>query len=103
MQTLHDSVMRSTNVVALFPVQHPVAVERGARRPLTDVAIKNAKPRNRPYRMYDSLGLYLEVTTGGSKLWRLKYRFAGKEKRISLGTYPVTGLEKARKRRNAAR
>lgn len=103
MQTLHDSVIRSTNVVALFPVQHPVAVERGARRPLTDVAIKNAKPRNKPYRMYDSLGLYLEVTTGGTKLWRLKYRFAGKEKRISLGKYPITGLEKARKRRDAAR
>ncbi|WP_341313609.1 integrase arm-type DNA-binding domain-containing protein [Paraburkholderia sp. IMGN_8] len=103
MQTLHDTFVRSTNVVALFPVQPPVAVERGARSLLTDLAIKNAKPRNKVYRLYDTKGLYLEVTPGGSKLWRLKYRFDGKEKRISLGQYPTTMLEKARKKRDTAR
>lgn len=103
MQHLHDSTVRHSNVVALFPAQRPVAVERNAHSPLTDLAIKNAKPRNKAYRVYDSKGLYLEVTPGGSKLWRLKYRFDGKEKRVSLGQYPTTALEKARKRRDAAR
>ncbi|MGB8414995.1 tyrosine-type recombinase/integrase [Paraburkholderia sp.] len=103
MQHLHDSTVRHSNVVALFPAQRPVAVERNAHSPLTDLAIKNAKPRNKVYRVYDSKGLYLEVAPGGSKLWRLKYRFDGKEKRISLGQYPTTALEKARKRRDAAR
>ncbi|MEX3956011.1 tyrosine-type recombinase/integrase [Trinickia sp. EG282A] len=103
MQTLHGSVVRSTNVVALFPVRRPVAVERGARSPLTDLAIKKAKPRNKVYRLYDTKSLYLEVTPGGSKLWRLKYRFDGKENRLSLGRYPATTLEKAREKRDAAR
>jgi integrase len=103
MQHLHDSTVRHSNVVALFPAQRPVAVERSAHRPLTDLAIRNAKPRNKVYRVYDSKGLYLEVTPGGSKLWRLKYRFDGKEKRISLGKYPATTLEKARKKRDTAR
>lgn len=103
MQHLHDSVVRHSNVVALFPAQRAVAVGRKAHSPVTDLAIRNAKPRNKVYRVYDSEGLYLEVTPGGSKLWRLKYRFGGKEKRISLGQYPATPLEKARKRRDTAR
>ncbi|MDX1444012.1 MAG: integrase arm-type DNA-binding domain-containing protein, partial [Gammaproteobacteria bacterium] len=59
---------------------------------LTDAAIRNAKPRERTYKMFDGKGLYLEVSPKGGKWWRLKYRFAGKEKRLSFGVYPEVPL-----------
>ncbi|RME85092.1 MAG: DUF4102 domain-containing protein [Caldilineae bacterium] len=71
--------------------------------PLTDVKIRNATPRERPFKLFDEEGLYLEVRPTGAKLWRLKYRFAGKEKRIALGRYPEVTLKDARKRRDKAR
>jgi len=71
--------------------------------PLTDIAIRNAKPADRPRRIADEAGLYLEVSPAGGKLWRLKYRFGGKEKRLALGVYPIVGLKEARDRRDAAR
>lgn len=71
--------------------------------PLTDTAIRNAKPAAKPVRMFDGGGLYLEVSPAGGKLWRLKYRIAGKEKRLALGAYPDVGLKDARERRDAAR
>lgn len=71
--------------------------------PLTDVAIRNAKPRAKAFKLYDSAGLYLEVSPSGGKWWRLKYRFDGKERRISLGVYPAVKLTEARDRRDAER
>lgn len=71
--------------------------------PLTDTRIKTAKPTEKVYKLYDAEGLYIEVPPSGSKRWRFKYRFDGKEKRISLGTYPEIGLKVARERRDAAR
>lgn len=71
--------------------------------PLSDVACRTAKPREKPYKMSDSGGLYLEVMPHGSKLWRLKYRFGGKEKRLALGQYPETSLVEAREGRDNAR
>ncbi len=71
--------------------------------PLTDAAIRNARPRERTFRLYDTGALYLEVTPAGSKLWRLKYRFAGREKRLALGRYPEVGLAEARLLRDEAR
>ncbi|OXJ19416.1 integrase arm-type DNA-binding domain-containing protein [Burkholderia sp. AU6039] len=71
--------------------------------PLTDTAIKNAKPAYKPVRLFDGGGLYLEVAPSGGKWWRLKYRFGGKEKRISLGVYPDVPLKEARERRDKAR
>ena len=56
---------------------------------LTDTAIRNAKPRAKPIRLFDSGGLYLEVAPSGGKWWRFKYRFNGKEKRLSLGVYSM--------------
>ncbi|WP_284504221.1 MULTISPECIES: integrase arm-type DNA-binding domain-containing protein [unclassified Caballeronia] len=103
MQTLHDVVVRQPDVTLLFPVQHSNAVERSARRPLTDVAIKNAKPRDKSYRMHDTGGLYLELFPNGSKLWRWKYRFEGREKRLAFGKYPEVGLKDAREKRDDAR
>jgi integrase len=71
--------------------------------PLTDVTARQAKPREKPYKLFDGLGLYLEVTPQGSKHWRLKYRFDGKEKRISFGPYPEVRLADARDKRTDAR
>ena len=78
---------------------------------LTDVKIKNAKPNVKPdgtttsksYRMTDGKGLYLEVAPSGGKWWRLKYRFGGKEKRLSLGVYPDVSLKVARIKRDDLR
>lgn len=71
--------------------------------PLTNTSIKNAKPKTKPWRMFDGGGLYLEVSPKGGKWWRLKYRFDGKEKRLSLGVYPEVGLKVARGRRDESR
>ncbi len=71
--------------------------------PLTDTAIKSAKPRDKPFKMFDGGGLYLELAPAGGKWWRFKYRFGGKEKRLSFGVYPDVGLKLARDRREAAR
>lgn len=70
---------------------------------LTDTKIRNAKPRNKPQRLFDERGLYLEVSPAGGKWWRLKYRFGGKEKRLSLGVYPDVSLKDARDRRDDSR
>lgn len=71
--------------------------------PLTDTAIRNAKPAAKPVRLFDAGGLYLEVAPSGGKWWRLKYRVDGKEKRLSLGVYPDVSLKAARERRDEAR
>ena len=71
--------------------------------PLTDTAIRNAKSGDKTIKLFDERGLYLEVSPTGGKWWRLKYRFDGKEKRLSLGVYPDVSLKDARDRRDAAR
>lgn len=70
---------------------------------LSDVAIRNAKPRDKPYKMGDSLGLFLLVQPSGGKLWRQKYRMDGREKKLGIGTYPDVSLSEARRRRDEAR
>jgi hypothetical protein len=65
---------------------------------LSDLAIRNAKPRPKVYRLTDETGLYLSVTPSGGKLWRWKYRFAGQEKLMALGKYPEVTLAMARER-----
>jgi integrase len=71
--------------------------------PLSDTEIRKAKPTPSRQRLFDGGGMYLEVTPAGGKLWRLKYRFDGKEKLLSLGTYPEISLKEARKRREEGR
>lgn len=71
--------------------------------PLTNATIKAAQPQAKPYKLADEKGMYLEVAPSGGKWWRLKYRIEGKEKRISLGTYPDVGLKEAREKREEAR
>jgi integrase len=72
-------------------------------RKLTERAIKALKPAERPYKTADGDGLYLYVTPAGGKLWRLKYRFGGKEKRLSFGAWPTILLDRAREKATEAR
>lgn len=71
--------------------------------PLTDILIRRARPSGKTQRLFDAGGLYLEIAPSGGKWWRLKYRIAGKEKRISLGTFPQVGLKEAREARDRAK
>ena len=70
---------------------------------LTDAAVRSAKPKEKPYKLFDGRGLYLLVDPKGGRWWRLKYRIDGREKLLSLGTYPDTNLRRAREKRDEAR
>ena len=70
---------------------------------LTDISVRRAKPQEKAYKLSDAKGMYLLVSVAGSKLWRLKYRFAGKEKTLALGIYPERSLAEARVKRDDAR
>lgn len=71
--------------------------------PLSDFACKNAKPKDKPYRLADGDGLYLFVQKSGAKLWQLRYRFLEKENILSFGKYPVVSLLDAREKRDQAK
>lgn len=71
--------------------------------PLTDVVLRSAKPEAKPYKLADAEGMYLLVNPSGAKYWRLKYRYAGKEKKLALGVYPEVTLAEAREKRYQAR
>ena len=71
--------------------------------PLTDIQVKNAKPKTKEYKLSDGGGLHLLITPSGGKLWRFKYRFEGVEKRLTFKTYPEVSLADARHRRDDAR
>ncbi|PCI96922.1 MAG: hypothetical protein COB14_09590 [Alphaproteobacteria bacterium] len=70
---------------------------------LTDIKCKSAAPKEKPYKLADGGGMFLDVRPNGSKYWRLKYRLHGKEKLLSLGVYPEVSLAKAREKRKNAR
>ena len=71
--------------------------------PLTHAEVRTAKPGAKPVKLADGGGLFLLVTPTGGKWWRLKYRIDGKEKLLSLGTWPDVSLKDARARREEAR
>lgn len=71
--------------------------------PLTDTAIRKAKPGAGTIKLSDGGGLQLHIHPNGSKYWRLAYRYDGKQKSLSFGVYPEVSLAEARKRREAAR
>jgi integrase len=71
--------------------------------PLTDIKIKNAKIKDKQYKLTEGEGMYLLVHPNGGKYWRLKYKFAGKEKTLALGTYPTISLVEARDKRFSAK
>lgn len=70
---------------------------------LTDTRIRNAKPGTKAYKLSDANWLYLAVHPNGSKLWRMNYRFFGKQKTLAIGAYPEIGLQEARQRAAEAR
>ena len=70
---------------------------------LSDAKCRGAKPKDKPYKLTDGEGMYLDVRPNGSKYWRFKYRIHGREKLLALGVYPEISLAKARERRVAAR
>jgi hypothetical protein len=71
--------------------------------PLTDLEIRRSKPREKPYTLNDGSGLSLLIEPNGSKGWRFRYRFDGKPKMLSLGTYPLIFLTEARQKRDEAK
>lgn len=72
-------------------------------KPLTDATIRNAKSKDKVYKLADGGGLYLEVMPAGGKSWRMKYRFGGVEKRVSFGMWPAVSLADARRLREEAK
>jgi integrase len=70
---------------------------------LTDITIRNAKPKDKPYKLSDAKGMYLLIKPNGGKYWRLKYRFTNKENHLALGVYPEVTLNMARDKRDEAR
>lgn len=71
--------------------------------PLSDLALKKANPADKPYKLTDEKGLYILIQPTGGKLWRMNYRFDGKQKTLALGAYPDLSLSKAREKRDTAR
>jgi hypothetical protein len=84
----------------LLPI--PTADESNGM-PLTDTVIRNAKPEEKAVKLSDGGGLFLLIQPSGTKLWRLAYRFAGKQKLLAFGVYPTISLLDARAQRDAAR
>lgn len=72
-------------------------------QPLNDLTIRKAKPKEKAYKLFDGGGLYVEIKPSGSKLWRLKFQYAGSESRTSFGPYPVVSISQARKMRDDAK
>ena len=70
---------------------------------INDTRIRNTKPAAKPQNLFDGDGLFLLLQPNGSRWWRLKYRFDGREKTLSLGVYPEVSLKQARERREALR
>lgn len=70
---------------------------------LSDTALRNAKPQDTKYKLYDDGGLLIVVAPSGGKSWRFKYRLNGAEKQLSFGTYPDVTLKAARLKRDEAR
>lgn len=81
----------------------PPAVQEMPPMALTDAKLRNLKPKEKPYKTADYDGLYILTNPGGSRLWRFKYRINGKEKLLSIGSYPETSLVEARAIRDKAR
>ena len=68
--------------------------------PLTNLRVEKAKPKEKPYKLTDERGMYLLIHPKGGKWWRLDYRYQGKRKTLSLGTYPDVSIKVARKKRD---
>ncbi|MGD0022880.1 MAG: Arm DNA-binding domain-containing protein [Smithellaceae bacterium] len=72
-------------------------------KPMSEDTVRNAMPKEKQFALFDGGGLHLLVTPSGGKLWRFKYRFHGKEKKLAIGTYPEIGIQDARSNRDASK
>ena len=70
---------------------------------LTDTKLRNFKPDEKAYQEADEAGLFVEVMPGGAKVWRLRYRLAGKQEKVTLGDYPTYSLGEARTWRDSCK
>ncbi len=90
--------------VQMKPPDRGPQSQRGAKKvALTATQVKTAQAKEKDYKLSDEKGLYLLVRSSGRKYWKMKYRFAGKEKKLSLGVYPENSLKDAREGRDEAR
>lgn len=71
--------------------------------PLSDVKVRNTRPKEKPYKLADAGGLFLLVTPSGGKLWKIKYRYQRKEREHAIGAYPIIGLTEARETRDSVK
>jgi integrase len=92
----------SAKLLVYLLVSKPLE-ESDTNMPLKDVMVRKAKATSRPQKLSDGGGLHVLIQPTGSKLWRLAYRFAGKQKTLALGAYPVVSLEEARRQRDEAK
>ena len=90
-----------TQVTAYY--ESPLITTSYPQMPLTDTALRNVKPGLKPRKLFDGGGLFVILNPSGSRWWRIKYRFGGKEKLLSLGVYPDVSLKEARQRRDECR
>lgn len=101
---IHRISFSRVSACSVFNFLFSVDCARPARvKGLTDIAARNARARDRAYKLSDGRGLCLLVQPNGSKWWRFRYDWDGKEQMLSMGTYPDTSLADARKRRDEAR
>ena len=92
----------SAKLLVYLLVSKPLK-ESDTNMPLKDVMVRKAKASPRPRKLSDGGGLHVLIQPTGSKLWRLAYRFAGKQKTLALGVYPAVSLEEARRHRDEAK
>jgi len=90
-------------VICWYRCWYPLGVDEDDTNMLTDTRVRSAKPGERPVKLSDSGGLHLLIQPTGSKLWRLAYRFVGKQKTLAVGIYPIVTLQEAREERDAAK
>jgi hypothetical protein len=95
--------LTSDSFAGTFAGIAPFRERRYQHMPLTDRAVINLKATGKVHKHADGGGLYVHVSPSGGKLWRLFYRFDGKEKLLSFGAYPAVSLKMARERRDAAK
>jgi integrase len=100
---VHLALLASGKIVGSQVGVGRVPARDDTNMPLSDTSCRNAKGREKPYKLTDGDGMHLLVQSNGSRLWRLSYRFDGKQKTLALGIYPAVGLGLARERRIAAR
>ena len=93
----------SRECVGISEVTYQHGISRYQQMPLTDAKLRSLKPAEKPYKVSDSEGLHVQVSTQGSVLWRLAYRFEGKQKLLALGAYPAVPLIEAREARQEAK